>query len=132
MRVTTIKCLECETILVSDYSQKKYESFVGCNCTNETSIENYFTISQPGTIVRAIDKSKVQALINDEWVNLGSTDDVKYTEWLGVTEGGGFAGNLQVYFNTEPMTSNECRTYLKKNNILCSEGRIYHVLKGIK
>ena len=139
MKVKIVKCLSCGTILESDYDEKNYETFVECNCSNETSLQTYFTFSQPGSIVRANDKSKVQVqALKDydfckkgDWWTLGSEDKTKFTKWRGRTEEGGFTGGLSVEFNTEPMTYNECRTYLKTNIIQFNEGRIYHVDKGL-
>ncbi len=143
MKVKKIKCLKCNTILESDFDLKDYESFVECGCSNKTSLQNYFTFSQPGSIVRANNKILVEAQllydtdwgkIGDWWV-LGVTDKTKYTEWSGRLEEGGFVGGLSVDFKTpQPMTHNECRTYLKTNRIIDkSEGtRISKVDRGVK
>ena len=142
MKVKTIKCLNCDTILVSDYSKDDYETLVECGCENQTSLQNYFTISQPGSIVRANDKSLVEAqALQDfnfckkgEWWILGVSDDTEFTKWRGRLEEGGFVGGLSVEFTTDKMTHNECRTYLKTNVVIHKgEGiRIYHVDGGIE
>ncbi len=143
MKIKQIHCLNCDTILESDYDKKDYEDYVECNCENKTSLMNYFTFSQPGSIVRAIDKTKVKALAQDdfpfakkgEWFYLitpEGEDEPKYTKWRGNTEAGGFTGGMSVNFETEPMTFNECRTYLKTNTIMHPEGRIFHLGGNIK
>ena len=140
LRVKTIKCLNCDTTLTSDYSVEGYEDFVECNCPNETSLQNYFTFSQPGSIVRSNDKSQVKAqALQDydfckkgDWWVLGVSDDTKYTKWSARIEEGGFTGGLSVTLDTEPMTHNEARTYVKTNRIMHEEGRIYHIDRGIK
>mgnify|MGYP007066223399 CR=1 FL=1 len=140
MKVKKIVCLSCGTELVSDYDKKNYESFVECDCENETSLQNYFTISQPGSIVRANDKSKVKAqALQDyefckkgEWWILASPDTKTFTKWRGRIEEGGFTGGLSVEFETEEMTHNECRTYLKTNRIMHEDGRIFHVDRGLE
>ena len=122
-----IKCLNCNTELVSDYNKEGYDDFVECGCENETSLQNYFTISQPGSIVRAKDKLLVTAqALQDydfckkgDWWILGSSDETLYVEWSGRLGEGGFTGGLSVSFTTpEPMTKNDCRTYLKTNTII--------------
>jgi len=63
---------------------------------NIASIHNYFTFSQPRTIVRALDKSLVeaQALYDYEfyaarnWWVLGVEDIIKYSNWNGRIEEG--------------------------------------------
>ena len=78
MKVKKIICLNCDTTLESDYDKKEYKVFVKCGCPNETSLENYFTMSQPGSVVKAIDKTKVKAQAledypfakKDEWFYL--------------------------------------------------------------
>ena len=141
MKVKKIKCLKCGKLLESDFTKKNYNSLVKCDCDNETSLMNYFTFSQPGSIVHAIDKSLVEAqALQDfdickkgEWWNLGNTDKTKYTEWEGKLEPGGFVGGLIVKFKTNPMTFNECRTYLKSNIVIDKyEGeRITSLFRGL-
>lgn len=139
MKVKKIKCLACGAILESDYSKEDYENLVECGCENETSLQNYFTFSQTGSIVRANNKSLVEAQAlqdNDwckkgEWWLLAEPSTEKFTKWKGRIEEGGFCGGLYVEFKTEPMTKNECRTYLKTNRVMHEEGRIYHVDFGI-
>lgn len=143
MRVKKVICLECNTVLEVDYDVKNYVNTQSCDCPNETSLYNYFTISQPGSIVRAIDKTKVKAQLLYDTENVGKAGDwfylikpedentPKFTKWEGKTEDGGFTGGLIVDFETEPMTFNDCRTYLKTNVVMSSEGRIYSLFRGI-
>jgi len=151
MRIKKIICLECNTILEVDFDKKNYKSFKECSCPNKTSLENYFTISQPGSIVRAVDKSKVKfqyaynvqgAIIESQsdspenWFYVLEPDNEntpKYTKWLGKLEDGGFLGGVATEFETDvPYTFNECRTYLKTNNVQSSDGRIYSLIKHLE
>jgi hypothetical protein len=141
MKVKRIKCLACNTVLTADWEEG--QTFSKCGCSNGTSIENYFKLSQPGTIVRALDKSKVEAqlLYDTEWGKAGDwwvlaepedENTPKFTMWMGKIEEGGFTGGLIVTFKTSPMTFNECRTYIKTNRVMTTDGRVYHLMKGLE
>lgn len=151
MKVKKIHCLNCDTILEVDFDvikkgNRKYEDYEkSCGCENQTTLINFFTISQPGSIVTAIDKSKVKAqALQDydyckkgEWwflVTPENEDTPKYTKWHGAYGGkcDGFISGCGVNFETEkPMTFNECRIYLKTNMIKGVEGQIYHLIAPI-
>lgn len=146
MIVKKIHCLACNKILDADYDNGV--TFVECGCDNGTSLSNEFRISQPGSYVRAIDKTKVKAqalsdiensdIKSGDWFYLippETVDTPKYTQWLGRYGGScsGFIEGLAVKFKTDkPMTFSECRTHLKTNNVTGSEGQIYHLSNGIK
>lgn len=151
MKVKKIHCLNCDTILEVDFEDKNRKkdyksSYAECGCSNKTSLTNYFTISQPGSIVSAIDKSKVKAqALQDydvckkgEWwylITPENEDTPRYTKWSGTYGGNcsGFMDGLGVDFETpKPMTFNECRIYLKTNMILGEEGQIYHLISPIE
>lgn len=144
MKVKKIHCLACNTILEADFDKGIYE--VECGCDNKTHLSNTFRISQPGSRVYAIDKTKVkgQALEDsrdfkkDEWFYLSlpdTEDEPKYTKWRGKYGGDcpGFIEGVVVEFETEePLTYNQCRTYLKTNIVEGVEGQINHVYKGME
>lgn len=152
MKIKKVHCLVCDTILEVDFDKtskrKKYDdSYAECGCSNNTTLTNYFTISQPGSIVTAIDKSKVKAQAlqdcdfckKDEWFYLVVPDDEntpRYTKWHGAYGGincDGFLEGVGVNFTTEtPMTFNECRTYLKTNKVYGVEGQIYHLISHLE
>jgi len=140
MIVKKIHCLECDTILEADFDKKIYKA--SCGCKNKTTLDNEFRISKPGSVVYAIDKTKVKAQVLEdiedlktgEWFYLIEPEDEntpKYKKWVGKYGGSchGFIEGMIVDFTTEEeMTFNECRTYLKTNNVQGSEGQIYHLL----
>ena len=150
MKVKKVHCLNCDTILEVDFDKqdkrkKDIKYFDECKCSNKTSLTNYFTISQPGSIIQAIDKSKVKAQSlkdtkfckKDEWFYLIEPDNEntpKYTKWHGAYGGDcvGFLEGVGVNFTTEePMTFNECRIYLKTNKVYGVEGQIYHLISHL-
>ena len=144
MKVKKIHCLSCNTILEADFDKNVFNA--DCGCDNQTKLRNTFRISQPGSLVLAIDKSKVkgQALYDventtikkGEWFYLiepDKDDEPKYKKWIGKYGGtcSGFIEGMVVNFETEKtMTFNECRTYLKTNMITGDEGQIYHLMSN--
>jgi len=135
MKVKKVRCLVCGTTLEADYD--KGIKWAACeeDCPNQVRLLNTFRLSSPGSVVEALDKTKVQALDPDteEWWFLIEPEDKntpKYTEWVGRYGGGvnGFIDGLQVDFKTDPMTLNECRMHIKSNVVLGPEGRIYSLL----
>jgi len=144
LKVKKIHCLSCNTILEADFD--KGQSYIACKCINGTELHNRFTISQPGSLVIAIDKTKVKAqaiydikgtsIKKDDWFYLiepEKDNEPKYTSWTGRYGGScsGFIEGLVVDFKTDlPMTFNECRTYLKSNMVTGPEGQIFHLISN--
>jgi hypothetical protein len=145
MKVKKIHCLLCDSILEADFDNGI--SYAECNCENQTSLTNSFRISQPGSYVRAIDKTKVMAqalydiealdLKKDDWFFLIQPENEsspKYKKWIGKYGGNcsGLVEGLLVSFETNsPMTFNECRIYLKTNFVAGADGQIYHLVNGV-
>ena len=143
MKVKKIRCLLCRTVIENDWEKEVVRSGVSCNCKNETTLINFFTLSQPQSVVTAIDKTKVQAQLLEYDKKLGNTGDwfyliepetketPKYRKWLCKLEDGGIIGGLIVEWESPKlMTFNECRMYIKNNNVQHKDGRIFHLIKN--
>ena len=142
MRVKKIHCLSCDKIIEVDFDNN--QSYFECGWKNETSLSNQFRISTPGSIVRAIDKTKVKSqtlsdiedlkLKKGNWFYLivpENENTPKFSNWSG-GYCNGFVEGVMVDFKTDiPMTFNACIIYLKTNMVTGEEGKIYHITSEI-